>query len=310
MATSTSTELFLQYIPKADGTPNALGIVKTYAAGTTTPKATYPTYADALAGTNANATTITLGADGVIFFFMVGSYKIDIQNAAGTSLSGWPKDNIQGAYLTQSAADLIYANINKPLGLYSTTGSSNAYVLTPSPAITDYAAGQMWIATPNFANTTASVPTINVSGKGALQIIDMLGNNLVAGALNTSTPCLFVISDPTGAGSVYAFPLKSYARYVNISGTISAASYDLTDYQGNGNKFLAVTASGVCSIDDVVSAGSRGPDVTISAAAGTKTMISAVLSAGTLTVNQRVITDTTGGIVSTNLTITSVWILT
>lgn len=89
-----AVEFFYEFIPLADGSPNVNGIVKTYAAGTTTPKVTYPTYADAVAGTNPNATTFTLAADGVVSFWMDGSYKIEVENSAGVTLPGWPKDNI------------------------------------------------------------------------------------------------------------------------------------------------------------------------------------------------------------------------
>lgn len=45
---------------------------------------------------------------------------------------------------------------------YATTGSANAYVLTPSPAITAYAEGQRFYIKANFTNSAAS--TIAISG--------------------------------------------------------------------------------------------------------------------------------------------------
>ena len=47
-----------------NGAPAAAYQLQTYAAGTTTPLATYPTYADALAGTNANANPVVLDSNG------------------------------------------------------------------------------------------------------------------------------------------------------------------------------------------------------------------------------------------------------
>jgi hypothetical protein len=50
----------------------------------------------------------------------------------------------------------------------STTGSANAYVFTPSPAIAAYAAGMTFRLKANFTNSGAA--TVNVSGLGAIAI--------------------------------------------------------------------------------------------------------------------------------------------
>jgi len=48
---------------------------------------------------------------------------------------------------------------------FATTGSSNAYVVTPAPVVTAYAAGQRFYINASFGNTGAA--TINISGLGA-----------------------------------------------------------------------------------------------------------------------------------------------
>lgn len=50
----------------------------------------------------------------------------------------------------------------------TSTGSSNAYVLTPSPAITSYSEGQRFTFKASFSNSGAA--TVNISGLGAKDI--------------------------------------------------------------------------------------------------------------------------------------------
>lgn len=74
-----------------------------------------------------------------------------------------------------SAADVI----DNHLTYYVTTGSSNAYVLTPSPSIGAYAEGQILYFRANHTNTGAS--TLNVNSLGAIAIEWNDGTALSAG---------------------------------------------------------------------------------------------------------------------------------
>lgn len=77
---------------KTDGTPNANGVLKTYASGTNTPRATYT---DSTLGT-PNAVEVALDANGQANVWL-GSlvYRFDLFDADGTRLPGYPKDGIQ-----------------------------------------------------------------------------------------------------------------------------------------------------------------------------------------------------------------------
>lgn len=85
-------------------------------AGTSTPRATYPTAADAEAGTNAQShPVIAQGspAPGVFEPMYVntagGPYKLDIRTSAGVSLSGYPRDDIPVSPLSgEEIGALIY----------------------------------------------------------------------------------------------------------------------------------------------------------------------------------------------------------
>lgn len=66
---------------------------------------------------------------------------------------------------------------------YTDTGTVNAIVITPSPAITAYKSGQVFNFIPAFSNTGAA--SINISGLGA-KTIRYIGQSLSPGFLNTS----------------------------------------------------------------------------------------------------------------------------
>lgn len=75
------------------GDPLSGGKIETYVAGTSTPLATYPTYADALAGTNANANPVVLDSAGEAAIFLTNTfYKIIAKDSGGTHQ--WTMDSV------------------------------------------------------------------------------------------------------------------------------------------------------------------------------------------------------------------------
>lgn len=77
--------------------------------------------------------------------------------------------------------------------LFTETGSANAYVITPSPAITAYAAGQSFEFIPANSNTSTSTLNVNALGSKAIQY---QGVALIAGQLS-STAIATVVYDGT-----------------------------------------------------------------------------------------------------------------
>lgn len=73
-----------------------------------------------------------------------------------------------------------YLNQNGSKTYATTGGTSTAYTLALSPAITAYVAGQQFNVAAHTTNTTTT-PTINVSGLGAKNIVDKYGNAIVVG---------------------------------------------------------------------------------------------------------------------------------
>lgn len=91
MATPTMMPEGRQRYYNNDGTVCAGGKVYTYAAGTTNPK---PTYSDAN-GTTANPNPVLLDAHGEAVIFWDGAYKVDVHQADGAQVSGYPVDNVR-----------------------------------------------------------------------------------------------------------------------------------------------------------------------------------------------------------------------
>jgi hypothetical protein len=164
-----------------------------FESGTTTQRAVYQ---DAEL-TLAYSQPVLADSDGVfpdIYPDASGLYRVLMRDADGVNLPGYPVDgvvvpaviataadipfsptegndatNVQDAILnagasTEDSADLI-ARYFTP---YVTGGSTNAYTITPSPAITSYVAGQGFTVRPDRTNTGAA--TLNVNGIGAVSI--------------------------------------------------------------------------------------------------------------------------------------------
>lgn len=164
-----------------NGDPYVGAVLKAYRAGTTT----NIVFSVDTAG-SSTATSIALNADGnpevsgnVLIPYIAEAFKLALypSQAAADSNTGaiWTVDNIP---------ILANANAVRYLEYAEDTGSADAYVITPIPAITAYAAGQVVTLIPTNNNTGAS--TISVSGLPNKDIKDAYGNALGAGFLNTS----------------------------------------------------------------------------------------------------------------------------
>lgn len=104
-----------------DGDPLSGGKLHTYTAGTTTNKATYPTKADAEAGTNANANPVVLDSRGEANVFLDGAYKFVLKTSADVTI--WTVDNYEGAgsTLLDFAALSDYSSLSNAVTTISTT---------------------------------------------------------------------------------------------------------------------------------------------------------------------------------------------
>lgn len=164
---AVQVEQLLAGLIDSSGQPLSGGKVHTYEAGTTTPKTTYQDLAQTIPHTNP----IILNAMGQALVFADGAFKFDIDDASDVDVAEWDDLVFQ-----QEGDNLVWAG--------NTTGSSNAYVLTPSTPLTAYSAGQRVMAISNFANTGAC--TANISNLGAKNIKLTSGNDPLSGQIQNS----------------------------------------------------------------------------------------------------------------------------
>lgn len=99
------------------------GKVYSYDAGTTTPRATYPTVDDALASTNANTNPVILDSQGGAAIVVKGATKIVIKDANDVTL--YTFDDIDLA-----TEDVIDENGNELLRFVTTADSVNEWTMT------------------------------------------------------------------------------------------------------------------------------------------------------------------------------------
>lgn len=102
MTTSLMPEARQRYYTNV-GLPAAGCKLFTYAAGTSTPKATYQ---DA-AGTVPHANPITLNSKGEAVIYWSGAYKVDLKTAAGAQITGYPVDNVTSYDTLIAASDAL-----------------------------------------------------------------------------------------------------------------------------------------------------------------------------------------------------------
>ena len=103
----------------SSGDPLSGGKVYTYEVGTTTDKASYPTLADAVAATNANANPVVLDSRGEAVICLTGPTKFVVDDSADVNI--YTVDN----YYTSSNGVIYDSNGNEVLELTATSSAVN-----------------------------------------------------------------------------------------------------------------------------------------------------------------------------------------
>jgi hypothetical protein len=158
---------------------NSNGFIQTYAAGSSTPQATYTTSG----GTVANPvppTGIQLGVNGrppnEIWLVQGQSYKFIVTDQYGNLLTNGTFDNLSGIndISAQEPFSLAQGGTGTTTGFGLTIpcgisgGTANALTLTPNPPVTSYGLGQEFIFSALHTNTGSC--TVNISGVGVTYI--------------------------------------------------------------------------------------------------------------------------------------------
>lgn len=196
----------------ANGDPLNGGKVYTYEAGTSTPLATYPTYDDALAGTNANANPVVLDSDGAAQIWVQASfYKVVVKTSADVTL--YTQDDVGTA-----------------LGLPQPTVSQ--WVLETTETIA-YASGTSFTASGSGTNfhTGRQVKTINTGGTVYGEVLSSSGSSPATITITTASGTL-----DSGLSAVY-YGMTSY----NSSSYLTPRNCVTAYKSGNMTGFGSVT---------------------------------------------------------------------
>lgn len=223
-----------------DGTgPLAGGKLYTYVAGSVnTPKTTYKDYNNNASNTNP----IILDAAGEADIWLDGNYKLDLYDSLDVAQWAAPIDNV--------------SSINSGNTSYTTTGSSNAYILTPSPAITSYT-NSFFTIKASFGNTGPA--TININGLGAVALTKSGSTALASGDI-VSGNMYNIAFDGTGF------------QILNLAGSFTAISG--TTLTISGATTLAVVGTGyVKAIAGALQSSSTSIPITDLAAQAANTIV-------------------------------------
>lgn len=226
---------FYAFTPKvqffdSNGDPLSSGKVYTYEVGTTTNKASYPTMADAIAATNANANPVVLDSRGEAVICLTGPTKFKIDTSADVNVY---------------TADNFYPMTNGVM-----YDSNNKVVFT----MTATASAVNSIAVKN--NSTGVNPEISSVGEADIGIMfrDSNGNELFrTSSVSAAVNFIDITNSATGTGITFTangddtnidvnFQAKG-TGVVNVKGTAtSAAEVRFFEDTDNGTNYVGLKA--------------------------------------------------------------------
>lgn len=214
-----------------NGQPLSFGTVTTYAAGSTTPIATY---VDST-GITTNSNPITLNSRGECSLWLLPNtaYKYLVQDNVGNTIS--TTDNIVGSVQVN-----LYGGVD--------TGAVNAYVLNYAANYSTLSNGIIIYWTP--ANTNTGPSTIAVNGLGVVPILNQNGSPLGSGQIvSNAVTAIFYFNGnwylTSSTGSIPAVGTFTGSLVSGPNSTAVICTYELT-----GNQvvlsipYSQVTASG------------------------------------------------------------------
>lgn len=249
-----------------NGVPLAFGFVYSYAAGTTTPQATYTDYTQ----TTQNTNPIQLNARGEASIWLdpTKAYKINLTDSLGNQIPGYPVDNIQGVLnptqnlipnadnvFTLGSPSNSWANIyvganhapvldtlSGNIGYYARTAAEIAASVTPTNyAYQTFDVSRMGAVGDGATdNTTALQNILNVAQKGRIRVHFPSQNRngqtiYVTGPLNvfegtyvTADPDVIVQSNNTNANLQMFQCLATLGSATNLSANASLGATSVT----------------------------------------------------------------------------------
>ena len=209
------------------GVPLVGGKLYTYAAGTTTPLATYTTQA----GTIANTNPIILDSRGEANVWLASAaYKLKLTTPDDVEI--WTVDNVSSAE-TFGASQL----------LTSVSGANAITATVTSPNFTAYAAGQMFSFVAAGSNTTSSV-TLNLNGLGPKALTKQGTNPLSAGDIQAGQIVLVEYDGTRFQFVNYSYVPVGTGLAQNNNRVINAGM--MVDQRNAGAAITGTSASFIC----------------------------------------------------------------
>ena len=227
------------------GVPLVGGKLYTYAAGTTTPLATYTSQSGATANTNP----IILDSRGEANVWLSSAaYKLKLTTPADVEI--WTVDNVGSGELFGTSQFLA-----------SVSGTDTITALVTSPNFTAYAAGQTFNFVAAGTNTTTSV-TLNLNGLGARTVtkegtLALAAGDILAGQVIT------VVYDGTRFQITNAIYLSAPPPIGDVTPNTGAFTTLVAptvngDTRFNGNVGMGVAASASYRLNLLAAAGDNG----------------------------------------------------
>ena len=218
----------------SNGDPLSGGLLYTYLPGTTTDKATYPTVADAVAATNANANPVVLDSRGEAAVVLVGSTKLVLKDSSGTTI--WTQDAVN------PETEQVDTNGNEIVKYTATSDAVNE--LTVANAATGN--GPTISATGEDTNVD-----INITPKGS-GVVTV--TNLVAPGFSLATPLSVTASSSSAAEIRLPEDTDNGTNYMAIkspAAITTTTTLTLPDGDGTANYVMKTNGSGTLSWDSV-----------------------------------------------------------
>ena len=214
MSRAEQVDIFWAGLRNNDGTPISGGLVYTYYAGTTTPLSLYTSQDKSASCTNP----IVLNSEGRATAYGDGAYKFILYDANSVLISTidnvlYGKEELSGVWAGNSS------------------GSSNAYVLTPSPSATGFVNGQQFTFV-NCCHTNSGASTLNVSSLGAKAIKRPDGSALSSGDITSGN--IIDVTYDTGAG-YFILNTSSIFTSITVSGTSYLTTISTSEILGAGD---------------------------------------------------------------------------
>jgi hypothetical protein len=274
---------FLVYMPKlqffnAAGTePLSGGKVYFYSPGTTTPISTYPTLANAQAGTSANSNPIILDSSGkpTVDIYVTTSYKVVVKTSADVDV--WTEDNITtiGQQITVSAKTSNYTVTVSDNDTYFTMDASAGARTFTLPAASSAGSGFRV----RFKKIDSSSNAVTITPNGS---------DTIDGASSLSLSSQYSFATIVSNGTTWYVELNNVVGNLSVSGNLTVtgtANITGTTTVGtlNGTTITGTTTNGGNLRMASNTLSSTTGAITIDANSGSITLSDNVVLGGTIT---------------------------